>query len=368
MSFNCVVLILSLGETRPSLTPMVVDRSRKGMVALGKTFGHSKNLRQLILSRNEKIGDEGVQAFNEAISDTNDTILESLEILDLASCEIGANGVEALSKLLNRCSIRSISLTLTSNPLRSASCAALSTTLCGTSKVTSLYLSHCDIGDDGLKLLLVSQQCTNEIGLTVLDLSHNCIGSEGATTLASALWDNGESRFKNLNELVLTGNALGYIGVQCLGNALAHRNEDGNFEVGNETLEILDLTQTDCGKDGAVAIMRCSHLKRVRLFNNQLADDGFAALASELIGGHASLEQLDIGGNKAKINTVIQVLDAVGTINTEIDSRLNTLEIGGNETGLDVEEAIKRVKTTRPELDVARDKPNPQQEAEADPP
>jgi Ran GTPase-activating protein (RanGAP) involved in mRNA processing and transport len=347
VSFNCVVLILSLGETRPSLTPMVVDRSRKGMVALGKTFGHSKNLRQLILSRNEKIGDEGVQAFNEAISDTNDTILESLEILDLASCEIGANGVEALSKLLNRCSIRSISLTLTSNPLRSASCAALSTTLCGTSKVTSLYLSHCDIGDDGLKLLLASQQCTNEIGLTVLDLSHNGIGPEGATTLASALWDNGESRFKNLNELVLTGNALGYIGVQCLGNALAHRNKDGNFEAGNETLEILDLTQTDCGKDGAVAIMRCSHLKRVRLFNNQLAD---------------------IGGNKAKINTVIQVLDAVGTINTEIDSKLNTLEIGGNETGLDVEEAIKRVKTTRPELDVARDKPNPQQEAEADPP
>lgn len=336
------------------------------MVALGKTFGHSKNLRQLILSRNEKIGNEGVQAFNEAISETNDTILESLEILDLASCEIGANGVEALSKLLTRCSIKSISLTLTSNPLTSHSCAALSTILCGASKVTSLYLAHCDIGDTGLKLLMASQPSTNQKDLHVLDLSYNGIGPAGAAKLASALWENGKSGFKNLKELVLTGNALGYVGVQCLGNALAHRNEEGFFEIGNETVEVLDLTQTNCGKEGAVSILRCSKLKRVRLFNNQLADDGFAALAIELMGGHTSIEQLDIGGNNAKTSAVIQVLDAVGTIHTGIDSKLNTLEIGGNETGLNVEEAIQRVKVTRPELDVARDKPRPQQEAQGD--
>jgi Ran GTPase-activating protein (RanGAP) involved in mRNA processing and transport len=339
------------------------------MEALGRTFGRSTHIRQLNLSRNEKIGDEGINAFLESIGDTEgNSIMESLEMLDLGASEIGSKGIEALAKLIIRCPRRSLSLTLTSNPLKAASCLSLSSIVCGLSRIKSLYLARCDIGDAGVEYLTASMRMKKCTGLDTLDLSYNGIGPKGAKNLASVFWIDGEGHFERLAELVLAGNLLGQDGVMHLGRSLAHKNGEGGLVPGNTTLEILDLTQTNCGNDGAVAIMRCSMLRRVRLFNNKLGDNGFDSLASELNGGHPTLEQLDIGGNNATKDAVIRVLDAVGTINTLIDSKLDTLEIGGNETDFDVEEAIKRVKSVRPELDIARDKPRPKQEEGDDSP
>lgn len=338
------------------------DISSAGMMSLGKTFGLSKHLKQLVLSRNEEIGDDGVRAFYESLSDANNaSIMESLETLDLAACNLGPLGMEALTKILTNCPKRHLALTLTSNPLKAGSSASISTLLCGTSRIRLLYLAHCEIGDTGVEQLSASIECEKCIGLSVLDLSHNGIGPEGANKLALVMWRNGINHLENLVELVLAGNNLGHVGVQSLVQALVHKTEDGNLASGNSTLTSLDLTQTNCGNDGAVAILRCTALKKVRLFNNKLGNSGFIAIARELRGGHVSIEQLDVGGNNATKEGVIGVIDAVGTILKEIDSKLNTLEVGGNETGFEVEEAIKRMKTTRPGLDVARDKPRPQQ-------
>lgn len=339
------------------------------MEALGRTFGRSTQIRHLNLSRNEKIGDEGIKALFESIGDTEGTsIMESLEMLDLEASDIGSKGVEALAKLIVGCPRRSLSLILTSNPLKAVSCVSLSSIVSGASRIKSLYLARCDIGDAGVEYLTASMQMKKCTGLAILDLSHNGIGPMGAKNLASILWIDGESHFESLTELVLAGNSLGQDGVKHLARSLAHKTGEGALAPGNTTVEILDLTQTHCGNDGAVAIMRCSRLRRVRLFNNKLGDYGFDSLARELNGGHPTLEQLDIGGNNATKDAVIRVLDAVGTINNLIDSKLNTLEIGGNETDFDVEEAIKRVKSARPGLDIARDKPRPKQEEGDDSP
>jgi hypothetical protein len=82
------------------------------------------------------------------------------------------------------------------------------------------------------------------------------------------------------------------------------------------------------------------------------------ALSKELVGSHASLEELDLGGNKAGKESVLTLLDSIATFRAGLDAtRLRVLEIGGNETSLEIEETIKRIKTIRPELDIARDKP-----------
>ena len=44
-----------------------------------------------------------------------------------------------------------------------------------------------------------------------------------------------------------------------------------------------------------------------------------------------------------------------------MESKLATLEIGGNEVGEIVEEILREMETTRPEIDVARDRPSVEQ-------
>jgi hypothetical protein len=44
-----------------------------------------------------------------------------------------------------------------------------------------------------------------------------------------------------------------------------------------------------------------------------------------------------------------------------MESKLVTLEIGGNEVGEIVEEILREMETTRPEIDVARDRPSVEQ-------
>jgi len=302
----------------------------------------------------------------------NDPTLKELVVLPMKT--FGGSEVERLASILESGknthltllaasghSVPPVALGRLGAVIASGSSASISTLLCGTSRIRLLYLAHCEIGDTGVEQLSASIECEKCIGLSVLDLSHNGIGPEGANKLALVMWRNGINHLENLVELVLAGNNLGHVGVQSLVQALVHKTEDGNLASGNSTLTSLDLTQTNCGNDGAVAIMRCTALKKVRLFNNKLGNSGFIAIARELRGGHVSIEQLDVGGNNATKEGVIGVIDAVGTILKEIDSKLNTLEVGGNETGFEVEEAIKRMKTTRPGLDVARDKPRPQQ-------
>ena len=84
-----------------------------GMRAVGRTFAKSKELLELNVSRNERIGDEGMQAFCEGASsdsatvcDNNDAttkeplFFQSLKVLDVSECKIGLAGLESLVTLL----------------------------------------------------------------------------------------------------------------------------------------------------------------------------------------------------------------------------------------------------------------------------
>jgi Ran GTPase-activating protein (RanGAP) involved in mRNA processing and transport len=339
------------------------DLSTNGMAALGKTFGPSRSLRKLILSRNERLKDEGIIALCTSAStrckELDRVAFSALQELDLAVCGVGSAGVQSLAQLLQTTADnstvggRSLSLTLSANLLGHDACNSLAPLLCDTLLLSSLSLANCNIGNEGTNLLcmaVTSGQCNS---LKTLDLSDNDIGAEGAAALGKSLWNDNAVGWTQLVDLRLAGNNLSASGVKNVMDALTSKDEDGK----NQTLQSLDLTQTNCGVDGAAAALQCQSLSSLRLFNNKLGAEGFQRLANELKGGHASLVNLDLGGNDASEASVVELLTALTQDGQGFASKLRLLEIGGNQGGHNVEEAVKKLKQAYPELDVARDRP-----------
>ena len=337
--------------------------STDGMAAIGRTFGPSRTLRKLILSRNERVRDEGIIAFcTNAFTRCNEldrVTFSALQELDLSECGIGSAGVQSLAELLKvtedklHAGDRSLSLTLNSNSLGHDACKSLAKLLCDTSLLSSLSLANCGIGNEGIKLLSMAAACGACSSLKILNLSCNGIGEEGAAALGKSLWNDKAVGWAQLMDLSLAGNNLSASGVNYIMDALM--SEDGDAK--NQTLQSLDLSQTSCGIDGAVAGVRCQSLSSLRLFNNKLGTEGFRALAKIMQGGHASLVNLDLGGNDACEASVVELLTALILDGKGCISKLRLLEIGGNQGGHGVEEVIKKLKKVHPDLDVARDRP-----------
>eukprot|EP00980_Cylindrotheca_fusiformis_P009989 scaffold2212_cov143-Cylindrotheca_fusiformis.AAC.7 len=312
-----------------------------GMGILGQVLGPS-DIQTLELYRNGKIGNDGMATFCQGATGSNKTMgdipFRSLQVLDISECNIGAKGMEELANCLihqhqdpndnddSRRRRQPIDLMASINPLTSQSSAALGR-LISTNTLSRLSVKNCDLQDDvqsalGLASILPSTQWTE------LNLSKNeGIGSEGVIAIAKAL---------------------------------------GGVGTNTPTLRTLDLGATNCGTEGAIAMLQeCASLKSLRLFDNQLGSSGLEGLAPCLQGGHETLEHLDLGGNRANEAAVVSVLQA---IITDVDkdnknSVLHTLELGGNQGGDEVERIIRQeLELIRPNLDVARDKPTSRQQ------
>lgn len=360
--------------------------SPTSMEAIGACFGGSQQLRHLNLSRNETIGSGGLVLICRAGKEsalrieTGMTLaFPRLEYLDLSECKIGPQGVQALTTCLVEEPDESderrskLELMLASNPLGKDSCSSLSKLLrCprdGSSYIISLSLARCSIGDDGVEALVLSSTGSGE-GLRMLDLSHNGITSIGAQKLSEALSadkrEEGGHGFADLGELRLAGNSLGGDGVRYICISLQQLSDlrDDPTVGGNATLNILDLSETNCGSDGAASALRCGALSSLLLFNNSLGTDGFYAIATWLRGGHPSIDTLDLGGNRAGEEAVAMLLREVAAPTSgKKQSALRTLVIGGNSFGNTVATALKEVQAARPELDIAHDRPTNGDEA-----
>mmetsp|Transcript_40295 Transcript_40295/g.121363 ORF Transcript_40295/g.121363 Transcript_40295/m.121363 type:complete len:499 (-) Transcript_40295:18-1514(-) len=355
--------------------------SPTGMEIIGACFGKSHALRHLNFSRNEGIGSQGLALFCDAGEQLvlgDEANIESqpfpkLEYLDLSECNIGPQGVEALSSCLmenpdgnNECRSK-LELMLASNPLEKNGCASLSklirSPVNGSSYLISLSLAGCSIGDDGIEALVLSSTGCGD-GLRMLDLSRNGITSIGAQKLSEALsadaQKDGKQSFSDLGELRLAGNSLESDGVRYICMSLQQRAgmQDELKAGGNAALNVLDLSETHSGPDGAAAALRCGALSSLTLFNNDLGTDGFYAIATWLRGGHPSIETLDLGGNRAGEEAVAMLLREIMAPSTdETQSALRTLVLGGNSFGNIVAAALEELQIARPDLDVAHDRP-----------
>lgn len=363
-----------------------ICRGKDGLHAIGKTFASSNSLKLINLSRNNNIGNEGIQSLaNAAAKDDNDDVVAfpSLEKMILSDCNIGATGVQSLTELIlgstsDNSNNRStpIDLAISSNPIGSEGCGILSN-LCASpdgkgSMLSQLHLSQCSIGDEGIKLLSAAAMSNSCTGLSVLDLSENSISRVGIKAFAESLVES----WPDLVELKLAKNELEGEGVASVMGALITRSDETNEEESsaekkrNSTLQNLDLTGTNCGVEGAKAALMSGGLSTLRLFNNRLGSDGFESIVSLLRGGHPSIENLDLGGNDAEEDAVVALLNAIANRNNEcgdaVSNKLSVLEIGGNKFGDEAMEALTELKRVWPQLDVAHDKPVQEAEEEAE--
>ncbi|CAJ1959874.1 unnamed protein product [Cylindrotheca closterium] len=369
--------------------------SPTGTAMIGKALGAS-GLKKLEIYRNPTIGDDGMLALVSNAKDAVDSkqdddddddddapqfIFSSLEFLDISECAVGPKGMEALTKRLLSSSEEEATTTTTTttttkptqqrpkameliaslNPLTSKSGALLGT-LISTNTLCKLSVKKCQLGDDGILALMeaASSSLSAVVLLSSLDLSQNGLTTVGASGMASILLKaKQQQQFSSLTELNLSGNRdVGPQGVVELAKA---------FSSPDNNVCTLDMGSTSCGIEGAAALLQnCPSLKSLRLFDNNLQCEGLESIAPHLQGGHLTLEHLDLGGNRAKAPAVATLLSSILKENPDPNflSVLNTVELGGNQGSDEVEEIITSMSKSRPEIDVARDKPKAQQNDE----
>lgn len=297
-------------------------------------------------------------------------IFSNLTHLDLSSCGLDSKSCSTMLKVMGGSEgARDLVLKLNSNDLSDREgMKEMMSILSQGNLVTELFLSRCEIGYEGLEIIVgecCSDQNASKSGsLRRLDLSHNNLSS--ISLLAKQLHPSSNSShyFSGLEKLDLTGNPLG-------------PNLLSSIECNPEwilSLEELDLSHTSCDIYGAVELIRgCnsreSSLKKLNLFGNGLGSNGFLALSDVLHGGHLSLEYLDLGGNGAEESAVVVLVLALGNLTEQEDeigkeqttvpkgeNALQVLVVGANKGGPALEKAVKEVQKVHPSLDIARDK------------
>jgi len=339
----------------------------KGVGVIGRVFSSSTNLRHLNISRNPDIGDDGLLEFVEKVQECHDNdegqVFPSLEYLDLSQCNIGPKGVKSFSNLFLNIGENTIprntflTLKLNENPIANEGMRSLSHLISSnvfssskdrSSMLVSLSLQQCNIDDEGIEILTSAVKEHGCAGLCELDMAKNKIGERGSEMLGKCFQ---AGSWKTLNNLNLASNPLGTNGSLAICEGVRSLKK----------IEHLNLCETNCGAEGAIAAISLQNVVSLRLFNNKLGSIGFEKIAANIEGGHVSIVNLDLGGNSAKEEAVVTLLKAISIKNgTCKNSSLKVLEIGGNEMGPDAEKALRNLQEIYPDLDVARDRPKRQ--------
>jgi len=343
--------------------------SSSGTAIIGQVLGPS-GMKKLEIYRNPNIGNDGILALVsnaknavETHENTQQFIFSSLKFLDISECTVGSKGMEALTNHLLSSEEattqrpKAMELIASLNPLSPESGPMLGK-LIATNALCKLSVKKCQLGDDGILSLMETASSSSSVVLSFLDLSQNGLTTLGARGMANILKTQ-QQEFPFLTELNLSGNGeIGPEGAVELAKALSDDEKDNHSS--SATIRTLDMGSTTCGIEGATALLQhCSSLKSLRLFDNNLQCEGLRNIALHLQGGHSTLEHLDLGGNRAKAPAVAILLRSVLKENPDpnFPSVLNTLELGGNQGSDEVEEILVEMSKSRPEIDVARDKP-----------
>mmetsp|Transcript_15405 Transcript_15405/g.21983 ORF Transcript_15405/g.21983 Transcript_15405/m.21983 type:complete len:474 (-) Transcript_15405:72-1493(-) len=364
----CSVLESSHGGLLENVDLALKNLGKIGLSSLGKTFGPSRKLKILNLSRNDRIGDDGIDALISSakaqLDDPSTLIFPSLEELNISECNIKDEGAKKLCQLfgidvngnVTRNDIQNrdafFSLNMNSNHFGQNACHSFglmcSRSIDGMSFLRFLSLQNCNIGDKELKAFLHGLKGSMCHGLQKLNLAENDITKEGAICLGDEL---ARHCLSSLDDLNLANNCIGSEGVLGLTKGL------GRIKSKQKLLSV-DLSKTNCGVTGAIHTLELNSLSSLRLFDNNLGSTGLNAISLRLKGGHRSIKQLDLGGNRASGSSVARVLQSLIFKPNPDTNCLHTLEIGGNEVNDEVLAVIQELKSVRPEIDLAYNPPN----------
>lgn len=169
-------------------------------------------------------------------------------------------------------------------------------------QVTSMAFPNCRLHASGCSTLC-SAVVASAIagGLRRLDLSANALGVGGAAELADAL-----QHMARLESLLLGGNVLGPAGVQALANGLV---------AVRATLTELDMSENGLMLLGIESLAEVAlELQSLSLSRNWLDAQDVTALLSLLQPMAATLEQLDLAGNRLGSLGARRLFDEVGSL------------------------------------------------------
>ena len=229
----------------------------------------SNNNRELLqtLDITNCIGDVGLACIDSLMKEWTPPLsaVKTLHTLYLQSCNNSPDGIKCVANILSRfTSLQSVSL-IDMN-ICDEGVRLLSSSLqwhC----ISVLVLSHNRIGDDGARAIAHALRGCEV--LSVLDLSGNGIQDAGTEALSEAL----RSCCK-LQRLSLASNCMGPSGALAVAGVLKHVYK---------SLDTLDLSCNRLGDVGAVCLAgglkHCSCLKHLHLHCNFVGDDGAMALA-----------------------------------------------------------------------------------------
>ena len=115
------------------------------------------------------------------------------------------------------------------------------------------------------------------------------------------------------------------------------------------------LSSWDSAEAARLAI-KSLDTRQLRFFDNALGSEGFRLLSDTLRGGHPTIKSLDLAGNGANQEAVVELLQGLLVTEAGFDSVLETVVVGGNQGGPSLEGLIQQLKEIRPGLDIARDR------------
>jgi Ran GTPase-activating protein (RanGAP) involved in mRNA processing and transport len=235
-------------------------------------------------------------------------------------------------------------LSLSWNGLNAEGAAILARRLPHLKKLRSISLCGNPIGVEGLRVLLDEGKIHR---IPNVDLWDCGIGDEGASMLGSALSQPGDARIQGL---VLDMNGIGDEGMKALSDGLAKNgilkslrlycNEIGDEGVhalmyvisnGISVLDDLSLRANHIGPSGAEEIARRLHrtcLKKLYLARNSIGDVGAQYLANVLDGTNIKsqkLGELTLSFNQLSNKGICAMATALST-----NTRLQRLALDGN--------------------------------------
>lgn len=256
------------------------------------------NLKSLVLSENEEIGDEGIDELIEA------PFASTLRILVLDNTRITTAAAKKLSQQNIFKELKE--LDLSNNWIGDEGIYALSQAPFA-ENLESLNVDGTDITADGVRTL---SQPNTFTALTTLDISGNEIGDAGISELVKAPF---AEKLKYLN---LASTDITVAGVQALCQpgiftAIKSLSFKANKDIGDagiaflikapfaSTLESLDLALTGITDEGALLLIKSKGLKALTSLNlsaNKIGDMTVDALANSPLA--KQLESLDLADTK----------------------------------------------------------------------
>jgi hypothetical protein len=249
---------------------------------------------------------------NDEIINIVKTRLQGIKTLILDRCQLGGEGIGVLVDALLDFPPETLKvLCLRGNNIGLDGSGALAQLVGSTGSLKKLHLSHNNLGDDGVVPIFRAMQYSKCSTLEELVLSSNKISFDGAIAISQSLMENA-----SLVSLGLDNNELGDPSVEeiCRG-----------IQAGSRTrLRILNLRHNHIRDEGAEAlakILEKSSSIRIKVDGNEIGNDGAAALLAGLVS--SCKKRTSIEGVETNQVTDLSLLDQIAVLNRSILSHVN---------------------------------------------